>query len=372
MKEELQVEENEQQSIIRLRGSLDTTRASRIWPSLNRVLRRPGLRRLVIDLEGVKRIDSAGAALLRIVRKTCSERRIACENLHVPSEAQDFLQFTDEQSQAEAELPQQKEPDPVTQTGVRTIGLINAGRDLAEFTGRFLLTAVSGLRHPHRIRVRETLYQLQKAGAEATFFVSGLSMLMGFIMGIQATTTLTQFGAEIRIADVVTIGTVKEMAPLLMAVIISGRSGASFTAEIGTMKIRQEIDALRVMGFEPMDLLVLPRVLGLAMAGPLLTLIADASGVVGGMFVGWKVLDLSLMNFLSEVSKVMTMTDFIQGVLKGTVFACLIGINGCFHGLRTGTAAEDVGIKTTTSVVGGILLIVLSDALLSGIFHVYD
>jgi phospholipid/cholesterol/gamma-HCH transport system permease protein len=161
------------------------------------------------------------------------------------------------------------------------------------------------------------------------------------------------------------------MGPLLMAVIISGRSGASFTAEIGTMKVRQEIDGLRVMGIDPVDFLVLPRVLGLSLAGPLLTMIADAFGILGGLIVAWTTFNISFANYFSEVKQVITAADFVQGAVKGGIFAALIGLNGCFHGLRTGTAPEDVGVQTTTAVVTGILLIVLSDALMSGVFHVY-
>jgi phospholipid/cholesterol/gamma-HCH transport system permease protein len=365
------IEGDEGQTVVRLRGSLDTGCVAGIWRQLTGILRQNRLRRLVLDLKDIDRIDSAGVALLQRIDRTCRERGIEYERRHLPAAAQDLLDYISRQSQAGPEPPQGRKHGTVAGVGLRIFGMIDAGRDLAEFTGSFLLAALGGFRRPHRIRIREVLYQMQKNGAEAAPFVIWLSMLMGFIMGIQAVNTLSQFGAEIHIADVVTIGTLKEMAPLLMAVIISGRSGASFTAELGTMKTRQEIDALRVMGIEPMDLLVLPRVFGLALAGPLLTLIADAAGIIGGLIVGWMAFNLSIANFLSEVRQVITAADFVQGAVKGGIFASLIGINGCFHGLRTGTAAEDVGTQTTKAVVTGILLIVISDALLSGIFHVY-
>ncbi len=368
----IQVEAAGEETVVRLQGRLDQRRIAPLWQRLTECLQRPQLKSLILDLRELQGIDSAGVALLRLLAKRCRGRGVLCERRDVPPEVAEFLAYVDEQSAAEGESAEAPAPGLIVRSGLRAREKMAALRDLAEFAGAFLLALTSVLRHPRRLRLLEALFQMQKAGAEATFFVGWLAILMGFIMGIQASTTLTQFGAQIHVADVVTIGTIKEMAPLLTAVIIAGRSGAAFAAEIGTMKVKQEIDALRVMGFSPMDFLVLPRVLGLALAGPLLTLVADASGIVGGMIVGWLVLDLSVVNYFTEVGLVITASIFFEGLLKGFAFSLLVGINGCFHGLRTGAAAEDVGIQTTVSVVTGILLIVLSDALLSGIFHVYE
>jgi phospholipid/cholesterol/gamma-HCH transport system permease protein len=159
------------------------------------------------------------------------------------------------------------------------------------------------------------------------------------------------------------------MAPLLTAVILAGRSGAAFAAEIGSMKLNQELDALEVMDFDISGFLVLPRVFALAAAGPLLTLLADAAGIIGGMVTSRVVLGLPVVSFIQEIQKALSPADLYTGIIKGLSFAALIGLTGCYCGLRTRMTAGSVGIQTTTAVVSGILLIILADGLYAGIFQ---
>ena len=316
-------------------------------------------------------IDTSGIALLQLAERDCEHNKIECAYRNLPAQMQEYLDYARERSSGRPETEEEHPPGLIAKLGIWVEKKAAAGRFAATYCGDFLATAGGVLRHPHRLRLREIFYQMQLAGADAVPFVFWMSGLMGFIMGIQAVTTLSTFGAPIKVADVVTLGTMKEMAPLLTAVILAGRSGAAYAAEIGTMKVKEEIDALEVMGFEPMSFLILPRVLGLFMAGPLLTMIGEAAGILGGMVIGKLALELSAVNFLTEVSKTMTATLIYEGILKGFGFALIIGLNGCYHGLRTGTAAEDVGRRTTASVVSGIFLLVIADALFSAIFHVY-
>jgi phospholipid/cholesterol/gamma-HCH transport system permease protein len=259
----------------------------------------------------------------------------------------------------------------VSRLGAWVLLKMHEGRALVRFVGDFAAAGLASLIHPRQMRIREVLYHTQVVGTDAMPIVAGLSFLMGIIMAFQAATTLQTFGAAIYVADIVTISTTREMGPLLTAVIIAGRSGAAFAAEIGTMKINEEIDALEVMGFDITRFLVLPRVFALMLAGPLLTLLANAAGIAGGASAAVVLLNLSAVNFFAEVNKILSPADIYTGLIKGFGFAALVGFIGCFRGLRASMAAESVGVQATSAVVSGILLIIVADAVFTAIFQIY-
>ncbi len=368
----VRVERETDAAVIYLEGMLDRVRVPGLWTRIAETLGRIEAGRVIVDCREVEGVDSAGVALLRLLGRECDRRRLAWSRRELPEQAEEFLRYAEERSERNREEEAGPEPGLVGRIGIRTGEILATAGGAVAFLGLFLLAAAGSLRRGHGLPVREILYQLQKVGADAVPFVFLLSGLMGFIIGMQSVASTTVLSLGIHVADAVTLGTMKEMAPLLTAVIIAGHSGAAFAAEIGTMKVKEELSALEVMGFDPMRTLVLPRVLALAIAGPLLTMIADAAGIVGGVVQGWMIVGLSPLNYVNEVGQVLEASFLYEGLVKGLAFSLIIGLNGCFHGLRTGAAAESVGTQTTVTVVSGIFFIVILDALLAGIFLTFN
>ena len=237
------------------------------------------------------------------------------------------------------------------------------------FVGRVTLSMFWSLRHPRRVRWGEIVFLVQRSGAEALPIVVLLSFLVGLTTAFSAAVQLRQFGADIFIADLVGLGMTRELGPLMAAILLTGRSGSAFAAEIGTMKISDEIDALTVMGIRPLGYLVMPRIFAVMVALPLLTLFADVSGIAGGMTIAGLSLHLTPAAFLGQLRTVVEPWDMFSGVLKSVVFGMLVAGVGCHRGMRTEGGALGVGRSTTASVVSGIFLIVLADALFVVLFH---
>ncbi len=198
-----------------------------------------------------------------------------------------------------------------------------------------------------------------------------INFLIGFVMGFQSAVQLKQFGANIYVADLVGLSITRELGPLMTAIIVCGRSGAAFAAELGTMKVSEEIDALRTMGFGPLRFLVVPRILALFLAMPILVMLGDLVGIAGGLLVGVTSLDLTIMGYLNETQNSLHMWDVFQGVIKSGVFAVAIGIISCQQGLATTGGAEGVGRRTTAAVVSSLFALILIDAGFTVLFHAF-
>jgi phospholipid/cholesterol/gamma-HCH transport system permease protein len=239
------------------------------------------------------------------------------------------------------------------------------------FLGDFLVAGPKQLIHPRRLHAGEMFYQMQLVGVGAVPLLVSLSLLLGALMVFQGMNSIRNFGAPVFIADMVVIAVTREMGPLLTAVILAGRSGAAFAAEIGTMKLNEEIDALTVHNFDITSYLVLPRVFALMLAGPMLTMLSNFTGILGGLVTSEVVLQLPAASFLREAQNVLTPSDIYTGLIKGAVFGAFIGLIGCFRGLRTGMGAGSVGIQTTSAVVTSIFVVIFLDTLFSYIFQMY-
>ena len=216
------------------------------------------------------------------------------------------------------------------------------------------------------------LSNLRSAGFDALPIVGLLSFLLGIVVAYQGADQLRQYGANIFIADLVGLSMLREFAPLMTAIIVAGRSGSAYAAQIGTMSVNEEIDALRALGIAPLDLLVLPKILALSIALPLLTVFADVLGVFGGMLMARAQLGVGFGEFLDRLVKAVSVTAYLVGVCKAPVFAFIIAVVGCFHGFRTRGGADSVGRQTTRSVVQSIFLVIVADALCSVAFSVLD
>jgi phospholipid/cholesterol/gamma-HCH transport system permease protein len=240
---------------------------------------------------------------------------------------------------------------------------------ILSFQGEATIAMLRSMARPSRIRWRAILYNLQIAGFDALPIVGLLAFLIGVVGAYQGAGPLIRYGANIFVADLVGLSILREMAPLLTAIIVAGRSGSAYAAQIGTMKVTEEIDALRTIGVAPMDVLVLPKILALMVALPLLTVYADILGVFGGMIMAQTLLDVSFVDFLDRFDDAVKMSSFLVGVGKAPVFAIIIALVGCFQGFRVSGSAESVGRQTTVSVVQAIFLVIVADALFSVVFN---
>jgi phospholipid/cholesterol/gamma-HCH transport system permease protein len=240
-----------------------------------------------------------------------------------------------------------------------------SGFGLLSFLGESVAAFARWIARPQCIRWRPILYNLQTSGFEALPITGMLTFLLGIVIAYQGAEQLQRVGANIYIADLVGLSMVRELSPLITAIIVAGRSGSAYTAQIGTMKVTEEIDALRTIGVSPLDLLVLPKVLALAIALPLLTVYTDVMGVLGGMIMARAQLGVSFGTFIDRLDDAVSLTSFLIGVGKAPVFAAIIVLVGCYQGFRVTGSAESVGRQTTVSVVQSIFLVILADALFS-------
>ena len=243
---------------------------------------------------------------------------------------------------------------------------------LLAFVGESALAFAGCLAHPGRMRWRPILFNIRSAGFDALPIVGLLSFLLGIVVAYQAADQLRRYGANIFVADLVGLSMLREFAPLMTAIIIAGRSGSAYAAQIGTMAVTEEIDAMRTIGIAPLELLVLPKVVALVIALPLLTVFADLLGVFGGMVMARVQLGVSYSEFLDRFAKAISVTSYLIGIGKAPVFAAIIVVVGCFEGFRSRGGADSVGRQTTRSVVQAIFLVILADALFSVVFSALD
>jgi len=258
---------------------------------------------------------------------------------------------------------------------IRAVG--SATIDFLAETGqlwRLALDAFSrGLgRAPHgpRLRVRATISQCVRAGYDSLPLVALISLLVGMIIALQSAYQLEKLGAANLVSNLVAISVTRELAPLLVAIIVAGRVGSAIAAELGTMKVSQEIDALTVMGLDPISYLVLPRILALLVCLPALTVFADGIGILGGLLVAVGALDMGAAGFVAATVDALEVQDLTTGMVKSLAFALIIGLVGCHQGLATSGGAEEVGRATTVSVVRSIVLIILADLFVTAVFFV--
>ena len=243
---------------------------------------------------------------------------------------------------------------------------------LLGFVGESAVALAGCVAHPARFRWRSVLYNIRSAGFDALPIVGLLSFLLGIVVAYQGADQLRQYGANIFVVDLVGLSMLREFAPLITAIIIAGRSGSAYAAQIGTMAVTEEIDAMRTLGIAPLDLLVLPKILALLIALPLLTVFADVLGVFGGMIMARAQLGVGFGEFLDRFVKAVSVTAYLIGICKAPVFAAIIAVVGCFQGFRTKGGADSVGRQTTRSVVQSIFLVIVADALFSIAFSALD
>ncbi|WP_435104791.1 ABC transporter permease [Arhodomonas sp. AD133] len=317
-----------------------------------------------LDLSGLGTLDTAGAVCLQHVL-----RRLG-DDAQVTGARDDHRALlalvTDETAERP---PPPRSHGPLARLGRLASERVERGIAFLTFTGELAADTVPRLATPQRIRWRQIVAETEKAGINALPIVGLLAFLMGVVMAYQGGTVLRAYGANVFLVELVGITMLREMAPLLAAIIVAGRTGSSYAAEIGTMRITEEVDALRTFGVTPFEMLVLPKVVALAVVMPLLSLWADILGVFGGMVVANSLYGVSFANFIDRLPQAVPVSMFWSGIGKAPAFALLIAMVGCFHGFRVRGSAAEVGRATTLAVVQAIFMVIIADALFSIAFQ---
>jgi phospholipid/cholesterol/gamma-HCH transport system permease protein len=236
-------------------------------------------------------------------------------------------------------------------------------RFLVSFLGSAAICMLHVVRHPGKLRVNDTFLLIQKTGVDALPIVGLISFLLGLIMAFVSSIQLEQFGASIYVASLVALAMVSELGPIMTAIVVAGRSGSAFAAEIGTMRISDEVDALFTMGISPALFLVVPRIIATVIVVPVLTLFADLFAIFGGLVISVSMLDLTINTYISQTIKSLDLFEFCWGLMKSVVFAALIAWIGCLRGFQVRGGAAEVGNAATSAVVSGIFLIILFDSI---------
>jgi phospholipid/cholesterol/gamma-HCH transport system permease protein len=259
----------------------------------------------------------------------------------------------------------------VEEVGYAAYGLWHDIRAQVEFIGETTAALVFAARHPRSVRWKDVWRICEQVGADALPIVALISVLLGMILAFQSAVPMKRFGAEIFVADLIGLSMLRELGPLMTAILLAGRSGAAFAAEIGTMRVNQEVDALTTMGLSPVRFLVTPRIIAAVLMTPLLTLFSDLVGMIGGALT-MRSFAIPIVTFLKEIDSAVTMTDFLAGFIKSFVFAILVAGIGCLRGLQTKAGASAVGDSATRAVVTGIIMLVVVDGVFAVAYYLLD
>lgn len=319
---------------------------------------------LLIDAQAITALDTSGAWLLHRTRRDLELGGYTVRFTGLRPEFEALLRLIATRTAPAANVPLPL-TSVLTRIGSKAWQSLLGAFGLLSFLGASAIALMRELLLPRRIRWKSILYNLQTTGVAALPITGLLSFLLGIVIAYQGAEQLSRFGANIYIADLVGLSMVRELSPLITAIIIAGRSGSAYAAQIGTMKVTEEVDALRTIGIGPLDLLVLPKVLALVIALPLLTVYTDIMGVLGGMVMARAQLDVGFTTFIDRLDDAVSLTSFMIGIGKAPVFAVIIALVGCYQGFQVNGSAESVGQQTTKSVVQAIFLVILTDALFS-------
>ena len=345
-----------------------------IEPQLEAV-RVPSNTQAVVDGARIEALDTAGAWVLQKLLRRLRGEGIVVTLRGLRPEFAKLLEVVAQQvaTQADERAPAASpSPKALERIGRSAEAVFEQTVALLSFVGESAVAFARCVAHPARFRWRPILYNIRSAGFDALPIVGLLSFLLGIVVAYQGADQLRQYGANIFVADLVGLSMLREFAPLITAIIIAGRSGSAYAAQIGTMAVTEEIDAMRTLGIPPLELLVLPKVIALVIALPLLTVFADVLGVLGGMIMARAQLGVGFGEFLDRFVKAVSITAYMIGIGKAPVFAAIIAVVGCFQGFRTKGGADSVGRQTTRSVVQSIFLVIVADALFSVAFSALD
>jgi len=342
-----------------------------------RALELDGAKNVEIDGAGIERMDSAGAWLLLRTERELAEKGANIRAVAVPESYRPLLEALGREYKPLPQPPPRDRPftEFLLRLGRGTCEKVSDAYQLLGFLGRITVETFEAVVRPDReLPWPAFVKQMEETGVTALPIVGLLSFLIGVVLAYQGAEQLQRFGAEIFTVNLVGIAVVREVGGLMTAIIVAGRSGSAFTAQIGTMKLNQEIDAMQTIGLNPIEVLVLPRVLGLLVTLPLLTFYANIMGIMGGAVMSSFSLGITLPVFMRQLQEALSIDQysFWLGLMKAPVFAIIIALVGCFEGLRVEGNAESVGRLTTRSVVESVFLVIVVDAGFSILFSILE
>jgi len=328
------------------------------------------VQRLTFDTRNLTDWDSGLLTFLRALIEFCTQRHIEIDHAGLPQGVQRLLRLATAVPERQGARREAAREPLLARIGKAALAAQQEAVDLLGFLGQATLAFGALLRGRARYQRSDLLLIIQECGAQALPIVSLISLLVGLILAFIGAVQLKQFGAQIYIADLVGIGMARQMGAMMTGIIMAGRTGAAFAAQLGTMTVNEEIDALTTTGLPPMEFLVLPRMLALMLMMPLLALYADLLGILGGAIVGVGLMDIGAVAYFQETRRALHLTDFAVGLMYAAVFGILVAIAGCLRGMQCGRSASAVGEAATSAVVTGIVFIIVSDAILTVMLNV--
>ena len=326
--------------------------------------------RLVVDLSGVGRWDSALVSVLVNLRRGCEARSIQMEPRDMPDGVRRLVGLAVAVPERAGAKRSEKPPAFLVSTGEQALDAVRSSGEMLEFLGEALIALGNAVRGRARFRTSDVLLVLQECGPQALPIVTLISFLVGMILAFVGLVQLEQFGADIFVANLVAVAMTREMGGMMTAIIMAGRTGAAFAAQLGTMNVNDEIAAYRTIGIPPNELLVLPRMLALIFAVPLLTIYANVVGMLGGSVVAALLSDVTLLQFYIQTTTAVTLGDWAGGLFKASIYGIIIAIAGCLRGMQSKKSAAAVGNAATSAVVTAIVFIIIAEAVLTVIYTV--
>lgn len=354
-------------TVLTIAGRLDSGSFLQAWDQAVEPCRKAAPQRLVVDLSAMDYCDGAGLGLLSELRRIVTSANGKFELAGVREEHRRLLAMS-ELSDPDGSLRRPPREGAIITLGRFANEVLGDIRQIVTFIGELLATLVWMARHPRRLRLSDMLATAEKAGANATGVVCLLGFLVGLILAFQTAGPLAAYGAQPMIPTLVSIAVVREMGPLITAIILAGRSGSAFAAEIGTMKVTEELNALKTLGLEPVQFLVVPRVLAALIVTPVLTALNMLMSIIGA-YVVMAALGYTLSFYANQVLGAVSLGDFVSGIFKGLVFGLIVAGIGCLRGMQTRSGPGAVGDSTTRAVVSGIVLTIVADAVLGVVFY---
>ena len=324
-----------------------------------------GVNRIVFKSDPLTGWDSSLLTFVLKIHQYCEANQLVMENLGLPDGVKRLLQLAIAVSKKEDARQTVARESFLSRVGSDTLDFIKSAGDLFSFVGEAILAFSRMLTGRAQFRFADLMEFLQSTGAQAVPIVSLISFLVGLILAFVGILQLSLFGASVFVADSVSIAMVRQMGAIMTGIIMAGRTGAAFAAQLGTMQVNEEIDALQTLSVSPIDFLVLPRMLALTLMMPLLVLYADVMGILGGALVAVGVYDISIMQFFGRVKSALGFSHFFIGLFMGVVFGALVALSGCLRGMQCGRSASDVGEAATSAVVTSIVAIILATAVIT-------
>lgn len=324
-----------------------------------------GVRRVAFDTKDLGSWDSGLLTFLMKIFEACSEAKIEVDKAGLPEGVRRLIDLATAVPERKGARKGAKKEAFLSMVGGEAVAFYRSFLDILDFLGESSLAFTRLLRGKASFRRSDLWLLLQECGAQALPIVSLISLLVGLILAFVGAIQLKLFGAQVYVADIVAIAMVRVMGAIMSGIIMAGRTGAAFAAQIGTMQVNEEIDALKTMGINPVEFLVLPRMIALIIMMPLLCLYADLMGILGGLIVGVGMLDINAIEYLNRTQETLTLTTLWIGLFHGAVFGVLVALSGCLRGMQCGRSASDVGYAATSAVVTSIISIIVATAIIT-------